>query len=544
MNAFLQQLAQLGAARLIVMFGIAAGVAAALMMVALRIGDGDKALLFSGLDLADVADVASRLDQANIGYELGAGGATIFVDADQVLGARMLLAADGLPGSGSVGYEIFDSQDALGSTQFVQNINRLRALEGELARTIAHLDGVGAARVHLAIPERRLFDRDASEPTASVFLDLRGDGFSARNARAVRNLVASAVPGLKGARVTILDGEGRLLHDGGGDDPEDAMALAMEDRRVAYEERLKARILDLVESVVGRGNARVQATAEMDFNRVTETEELYDPAGQVVRSTRLEEASSDERDADPAGETTADENVPALADDAGAAGPTSQAASNTTVEVINYEISKRTRNQIREVGAVTRLSVAVAVNTLDAPDEAEGDVVATPRSAEELAQIAALVRSAIGFDETRGDTVEVVSVAFADRAQAPAGTLSPAPMAFTSRDIVNALELAVLAVVAVMLILLVARPLLQAARPPDSGGAVRAGPEALEAASDAPSAQPMALVAPDEAEEEETIDFAQIDGGVKASAIKKVARAVQDHQEKSLAIMRGWLTES
>ncbi len=544
MNAFLQQLAQLGAARLIVMFGIAAGVAGALMMVSLRIGDGDKALLFSGLDLADVAAVADRLDQANIAYELGSGGAAIFVDADQVLGARMLLAADGLPGSGSVGYEIFDSQDALGSTQFVQNINRLRALEGELARTIANLDGVAAARVHLAIPERRLFDRDASEPTASIFLDVRGDGFTARNARAVRNLVASAVPGLKSARVTILDGEGRLLHDGGSDDPEDAMAMAMEDRRVAYEERLKARILDLVESVVGRGNARVQATAEMDFNRVTETEELYDPAGQVVRSTRLEEASSDERDTEPPGETTADENVPALADDGGAPEIASQAASNTTVEVINYEISKRTRNQIREVGAVTRLSVAVAVNTIDAPGETEGDVIATPRTAEEIAQIAALVRSAIGFDAERGDTVEVVSVAFADRVAVPTGTLSPTPLAFTSRDIVHALELVVLAVVAIMLILLVARPLLKAASPPPSASVALAGPAALDAASDAPSAQPMALVAPDDAEEDETIDFAQIDGGVKAAAIKKVARAVQDHQEKSLAIMRGWLTES
>ncbi len=549
-NVFFRQLAQLGAARLIVMFGVAAGVAAALVMISSGVGTRSQSLLFANLSLAESAQVAERLEQAGLTYEMRAGGTAIFVDSERVLDARLMLAADGLPGSGSVGYEIFDSQDALGATQFVQNVNRIRALEGELARTIARVEGVASARVHLAIPERRLFDREASEPTASVFLELRGGALGARNARAVRNLVASAVPGLKSGRVTILDAEGRLLHDGAAEGEDVMMSAAMEERKVAYEERLRRRLLDLVESVVGLGNARIQVNAEMDFNRITERQEIFDPAGQVVRSTRTEENTADERDREDDGQVGAAQNVPDLAEaPADGSARTSESASRGAVEVINYEISKRTRNEIREVGAVTRLSVAVAVN-FTAEQSEEGAALSQPRTAQEMEQIAALVRSAIGFDAARGDTVEVVNVAFAAPALGPAGTAAPPPMSFTTNDVMRALELLVLAVVAVMVILLVARPLLKAA---GGGGTVvmqpqelaAAGPAAIGAASDVPAAPggPVELMSPDDMDGEEMIEVANISGALKASSVTKVSKVVQQHQDKSVALLRNWLHE-
>ena len=216
-------------------------------------------------------------------------GAIVLVPKDQVPRLRMKLAEGGLPKGGGIGYEIFDKSDALGATSFVQNINHLRALEGELSRTIRAIDRVQAARVHLVLPERPLFSREKAEASASIVLKVRGE-LEPQQVRAIRHLVASAVNGLKPERVSIVDETGRLLADGAQGDS--AVGVTADERQIAYERRLREQVEGIVTSVVGPGHARVQFTADFDFNRVTQTSEKYDPEGRVLRSSQTREESS------------------------------------------------------------------------------------------------------------------------------------------------------------------------------------------------------------------------------------------------------------
>src|SRR5262249_29762856 len=201
--------------------------------------------------------------------ELRNDGTIIMVPKDKVTRLRMKLAEGGLPKGGGVGYEVFDKSDALGTTSFVQNINHLRALEGELARTIKAIDRVQAARVHLVLPERALFSRERPEPSASIVLKVRG-ALDQQQVRAIRNLVASAVNGLKPQRVAIVDESGRLLANGNGDET-GGLGSQVEERKIAFERRLRDQVEAIVSSVVGQGRSHVQLTADFDFNRITQT---------------------------------------------------------------------------------------------------------------------------------------------------------------------------------------------------------------------------------------------------------------------------------
>jgi flagellar M-ring protein FliF len=549
-NEFLQQLSRIGPARLIVMFGVAAGVAGALFAVSLGIGGPSRQLLFSGLEMAEATEMAQRLDQSGVGYEFSAGGTAILVDADRVLEARMMLTAEGLPTTGSVGYEVFDRQDGFGATQFVQNVNRVRALEGELARTIRSLDGVSSARVHLALPERRLFDRAAEQPKASVWIALRQSDLAGRHARAIRNLIAGAVPGMSASAVTILDEEGRLLArgDNGG---EDAGSMALEERRAEIEDRLRRRVVDLIESVVGRGSVEVQVSAVVNLDRVTESSELYDPSGQVVRSTTTIEENSNESDRERDGAVSASAAIPD-GTTTDAEGRTSQAATVRTEETINYEVSRTMRTEVRESGEIQRVSVAVAVDGVTTVNDA-GEASWEPRSAEELERIEALAKTAIGFDERRGDAVEVANVRFARAPVPAAATGAPSPFQFDKNDILRGAELLVLTIVAAMIIFLVARPLLKAipagapgvlaiAGAPSgaANSAAIAESETLSLTggkSDEPQKVKQSLPPP----EDERINVAQIEGAVRASSVRKVAEIVEAHPEDSVAILRTWL---
>jgi len=528
------------------MFGVAAGVAGALMALSMGLGRPERALLFSGLEMVEATQMATRLDQASIPYEFSAGGTAILVDKDQVLSARMMLTAEGLPASGSVGYEIFDSSDGFGATQFVQNINRVRALEGELARTIRALDGISAARVHLALPERRLFDRNSSDATASVWIDLRQEDLGSRHARAIRNLIAGAVPGLNAGQVTILDSEGRLLSRGSAGD--DAYSLSLEERSSNIEERLRSRLVALIENVVGRGGVDVQVSAQIDLNRITESSETYDPSGQVARSITTIEENSDETDSELAGGASASNAIPgdSSADSDSAA---SRAASNRSEETIQYELSRTTRTEIHEAGAIERISVAIVVDGTTTVAE-DGTVDWQPRSEEELARIEALARSAIGFNAQRGDTIEVANMQFSRTPPPLTATIAPGDFSFDKNDIMRGAELFVLIIVAAMIIFLVARPLVQGL-PAGAGGPALAmagggGGVVLPTSDDVTlssvgggSGASAALPPPSD----DGIDVAQITGQVRASSVRKVAEIVESHPEESVSILRTWLHE-
>ncbi|MGD2132884.1 MAG: flagellar basal-body MS-ring/collar protein FliF [Maricaulaceae bacterium] len=553
MNAFLDQLSKIGPARLIIMFGVAAGVAAALVAVSMGVGGTSRELLYSGLDMGEASEMQQQLAQAGFDVAYANGGSALMVEKGRALEARMILAAEGLPTSGSIGYEIFDTQDSFGTTQFVQNINSVRALQGELARSIQSLDGIASARVHLALPERRLFNRDAEAPKASVWVDLRQGELAARHARAIRNGVSSAVPGLSPSRVTILDQEGRVLARAEDGDEDAVYAMANEERRSGFEDRVRRQLVALIEPIVGPGAVEVQVSAEMDFNRVSETSTRYDPNGQVVVGTTTIERSANDLDREPDGAVSASNAIPGGEEPAGDT-PTSQSASTQTEETINYENSVTTRTQIFEAGQIERISVAIAVDGATSVDE-EGAVTWTPRSDEEMARIQALAMRAIGYDEARGDALEVANVRFSRLPPPTEASPAPSPFSFGKDDIMRGAELFVLTIVAAMIIFLVARPLVKSI--PGGGGGPQlalagagagapAGAASIEMSEDLTLSQSgdgkgqAALPAP---AEDDTISVAQIDGKVRASSVRKVAEIVESHPDETVSILRTWLHE-
>src|ERR1044072_1408447 len=251
----------LGAARLGAMAAVNAAMVGVFAFIILRVTAPHMSPVFTDLTPEDSAAVVKDLERQAIPYEIKNDGAIILVPRDRMTRIRMKLAEGGLPKGGGVGYEIFDKSDTLGATSFVQNINHLRALEGELARTIKAIDRVQAARVHLVLPERPLFSRDKIEPSASIVLRVRG-ALEANQVRSIRHLVASAVNGLKPQRVSIVDEAGNLLADGAAGDVNAGISGSVEEHQAGYEKRLKDQVESIVSSVVGPGRARVQLSAE------------------------------------------------------------------------------------------------------------------------------------------------------------------------------------------------------------------------------------------------------------------------------------------
>ncbi|MFP5447350.1 MAG: flagellar basal-body MS-ring/collar protein FliF [Alphaproteobacteria bacterium] len=548
MNQFVAALQRFGIGRLAAILGIGAGVAAALIAVTMNLGQ-PKALLYSNLDMREASSITQALDQAGVKYEVKGDGSTILVNRDEVASTRLLLSAKGLPTAGSVGYEIFDEANALGQTDFVQQLNRQRALEGELARTIRSLDGVTSARVHLVLPKRQLFEEAAEEPSASITMGVGGRAPNADQVRAVQNLVAGAVPGMTPERVTVVDQHGKTLSAGG----EGFAGEAAEGRKNEVEQRIAKTVKALVESVVGPGKARVNVTAELDLARVTVQQETYDPDGQVVRSEQTVEESANENEPNNNGAVTADANIPGGL--GGAEAGALASASGRTESTTNYEISKTVRTEVNEPGKIQRLSVAVAVDGVRpvGEDGTPGEYAA--RSAEEMARIEELVRTAVGYDEARGDQVTVVNMPF-DAPAAAGGVESSNPLTdFDKNDIMRAVELAILAIVALLIVFFVVRPLLKNAGG-GSGGGELTGPtqtitrlvtttpdgQPVQIAVDPATGQPLALPGPDALEQK--IDIARIEGQVKASSVKRVADFVESHPDQSVAILRSWLHES
>lgn len=418
--------------------------------------------LYSGLSLEDSSAILTELQAQNVPFELRGEGETILVPRDQITTLRMNLAGQGLPTRGQVGYEIFDQQSTLGATSFVQNINNVRALEGELARTISSLNRIKGARVHLVLPERELFRRERKDPSASIVLSVRGD-LSGGEIRAIQHLVASAIEGMTPNRVSIVDDQGNLLASGTGDSEAGVLSGEADERTLGFENRLRTRVEDMLANVVGPGRARVEVSAELDFNRSTVTEEKYDPEGQVVRSTQTRESQTQTNGSN--GQVSVSNELPGAS---GAGGASGADIGNQTEEVVNYEISKTTQTAVTEAGAVKRLSVAVVVDGIYA-DDGSGNLTYAPRSADEITQIQTLVRSAVGFSADRGDTVEVVNMQFAERPDlAPPGTAEAGLFDFTRDDIMNGAEMAVTLLIALALIFFIMRPLLKKVLTPET----------------------------------------------------------------------------
>ncbi len=545
MGGFTAALQKFGIGRLAAVLGVAAGVAAVLVAVMLRVGQAPDALLYSNLDLREASEISAALDQAGIKYSSKGDGSTIFVSRDEVGTARLMLAGKGLVTSGSVGYEIFDNQSVLGQTEFQQNLNEQRALQGELSRTIMSMRGITSARVHITMPRREMFQAAATDPTAAVVVGVGGRDLSGDQVRAIRNVVASSVPNLKPDKVTVTDQSNRTLA-AGSEDTGFTSANA-EAAKATTESQLQTRIKDIVEGVVGAGAARVQVTADIDHSRSTTQEQKFDPDGQVVRSTSTNGSQSQDTTGQADGGVTATNNIP------GGAAPNTTPIGSTNsenTETTNYEISNTTTTTVKEPGEVKKLSVSVAVDGKYTPAaDGKGEPTYAPRTAEEVQQIKTLVAAAVGIDETRGDKIEVVNVRFnREPSAAPGADEGSSMFNFDKNDIMRGVELLVLVITGFLLIFFVVRPLLKAA----TGGAAT---PALVSANGLPvtpldtqlvggvlPGQPQMLAGPSEMDQR--LDIARIEGQVKASSIKKVADFVDTHPEESTAILRSWVHET
>ena len=552
MNGLLQTLRGLGPVRLAMIGGVTVAMIAFFAFITTRIAQPGMALLYSDLELHDSGQIVQKLDAMGVPYQIKGDGTQLLVPADQVAKLRMTMAEAGLPHGGSIGYEIFDKSDALGTSSLVQNINQLRALEGELARTISSINSVQSARVHLVLPRREMFSREMQEPSAAIVIKMRGaERLAKSQVAAIQYLVASAVPSLKPTRVSIIDGDGNLLARGDGDTSEAALASSAEEQRVNYETRLSHNVEDLLERTVGPGKARVDVHADMDFDRITTNSKSFDPDQQVARSTQTVNDSSDSSDSSDQ-PVTVQTNLPNAP--TAAAGNGSRSKTARTEETTNYEIGETTRSQVRDTGVVRRLSVAVLVDGVYTV-AADGTRTYKPRSPEELKQLTALVRTAVGYDEKRGDTVDLVNMQFAGGDE-----VAPPPPAnilgFERADIVKMGEMLVIAVVAVLFILLVIRPLLM--RVLENSAAAAEGAHLLPGqvggagtpALPAPAGLSPALAAAaggaiaaagEDGSSDKMIDIGQVEGRVAASSIRKVGEIVEKHPEEAVAIVRSWM---
>jgi flagellar M-ring protein FliF len=508
--------------------------------VIMRVTTPQMTTLFTDLSAEDSSGIIKDLERQAIPYELRNDGAVIMVPKDKVTRLRMKLAEGGLPKGGGVGYEIFDKSDALGTTSFVQNINHLRALEGELARTIRGIDRVQAARVHLVLPERPLFSRETPEPSASIVVRVRGT-LEPQQIRAIRHLIASAVSGLKPQRVSIVDEAGQLLADGAAGDNDNSIG---DERRAGFEKRMRNEVEAIVSSVVGAGRARVQLSADFDFNKITQTSDRFDPEGRVLRSTQTREEST--ATADNSGQVTVNNELPGNQNQNNASAPRDQ--SKKSEETNNYEISRTTKTEVTEAGRVNRISVAVLVDGSYAKNE-KGEMVYQERSKEQLDRIATLVRSAIGFDQKRGDQVEVVNLKFAE-APAVAPIAEPAGLfgmlQFTKDDVMYVIELGVMMMLGIVVLFMVIRPLVKR---------IVASEVIHTLAIDAPapvpadgSAAPAAAgggqsLVPGSNATAQMIDVAQVQGQVHAQSVHRVGELAERNPNETASIIRQWLAE-
>ena len=516
--------------------------------------------LYTGLSLEDSSAIVSELQTQNVPYELRGDGDTIVVPRDQITAIRMSLAQNGLPTRGQVGYEIFDQQSTLGATSFVQNINNVRALEGELARTITSLARIKTARVHLVLPERALFSREQKDPTASIVLSVRGE-LSAGEIRAIQHLVASAIEGLTPMRVSVVDDTGRLLANGAGNSPDEMAAGESDERTAAVENKLQTRVEDLLANIVGSGRARVQVSVDLDMNRITKTAETFDPNGQVVRSTQTRDLANNATGPGDSGQVSVGNNLPnATAATGSSAAGTSEQAS-TTEETTNYEISKITQTEMTEAGAVKRLSVAVVVDGVYTTD-ASGNSTYAPRPQAEIDQLTSLVKSAIGFDDKRGDQVQVANLQFADRPDVTtAGTAAPGLFDFTRDDLMNGAEMAVTLLIALALVFFVLRPLLKRVLSPEK--AVLALPQSAEVHNPGMAGpgnfgsggvvSPMQQLQPGGDYEEDSpravrvpawMNSAKSMGEAQAQTLKTVGALVDDNPKQAALIVRDWISNA
>lgn len=523
--------------RRIIVVGATLAMFAAVIGLARMAAAPSMSLLYAGLEPASAGEVMSALEARGVVAEVRADA--IYVEAGMRDELRMALAAEGLPSNSSKGYELLDNLTGFGTTSQMFDAAYWRAKEGELARTIVSSPLIKSARVHIAVPDAQAF-RNRGEPSGSVMVTPASGSLSAAHAKALKFLVASAVPGLAPEQVSIIDARGGVILSGD-DSPLEAGAS---DNRADV---LKRNVERLLEARVGYGNAVVEVSVDTINESETLHERVIDPEGRVAIATETEETTSAASDTGTSGVTVAS-NLPD-----GDAGATGESSSNNaeTRERINYEVSETTREIVRGPGAIRRLSVAVLVDGLRGLNDA-GEPVWQPRDEAELEALRDLVASAVGFDEARGDTITIRSLEFEPIAQA-GEEASGGVLSSLSVDALSILKLAILAVTALILGLFVLRPIL----------AARSGSVATSGMLAAPGTEPaelpaltgeiddrtlgdgpeMAVVSPDFSFEGFGDGLPALTGSTGSDPVERLRALIAERQTETVEILRGWMED-
>ncbi|WP_353861814.1 flagellar basal-body MS-ring/collar protein FliF [Azospirillum formosense] len=564
MTGLIDNLRTLGRTRLLVLAGTGVGIVLAVATMAVLLSRPHMTPLYTGLEPAEAGRIVKAVEAMGVPVSAAFDGTAVQVPEAEVPRLRMLLAEKGLPSRGGIGYELFDTDKPLGITSFMQRMNRLRAMEGELARTIETLSGIEAARVHIVLPDREEFSRAAPTPTASIVVRMRGRApLERRQALSIRHLVSAAVPNLKPSAVTVLDASGEVLlteEDG------DARSSAKVDGlRAGHETRISRAIEQMLVARLGPGNVRVQVAVDVETKREVVRSQSFDPNSQVVRSTQT--VQEQDRSLDSTGEppVTAEQNLPQREVRAQAQNNRSSSDSKRQEETVNYEISNIARETVIEPGDIRRVSVAVLVNGTWATAQ-DGTRSYEARSPEELQRITELVRSAMGFSEARGDRVTVDNLEFVNLAPELGAREPMAEIVDTlSRNVMTLIQWVILLVLCGLLIVLGLRPLIRrvfpapepaaaaetpapalaagAAMPQLTGPAIGGDP-AMPAAQLTDAGEPSTAALPGiEETMDQLIELRTVEGRVRASSIRRLGDIVDQYPDEAIDILRSWLYE-
>lgn len=547
MNNLIENLKGLGRKRLILMGATAFGLTAALLIgLSVAMSPNFRPLVMDA-SASDSSRMVSELEQAGFSPRISADGTILSLPENEIARARMALAQAGLPAEGNAGWELFDQSSGLGMNSFLQQINRLRALEGELARSIETIRNVERARVHLVMPERETFSQERPEASASVVIHARrGTPLDRSQALAVRSLVSAAVPRLSPDHVTILNGSGQAILS----EEDISEGTGLNSARSEIEERLRRNVESILAAHVGAENVRVRVTADLDTSREVVIQESFDPGQQVPRSVV---SVTDQSQTSDGANGTVDvaNNLPGIENGSGAGGRSESSTSSR--DETSFEIGSTRSEMIREPGAIKRLTVAVVVNGTWNED---GEY--TPRNAEDLARLTALAHSAAGISEARGDQVTVEAMQFVVGATAQGDTGGGGLTDVIAMNFGSILRSLSAVVVVALLLFFGIRPLMrvlnkviaEAGETEDTQtrpAPVTTDPALRETGVEDTEETPPNSETPTETlgedEDEEFVSIASVSGSVMRRHIDGLNKFIETDPDTSLRTIRGWINQ-
>ncbi len=541
--------ASLGQARLITLIGVGVASMAIILFAAMYVNKPTYETLYVGLETNDLNQISIALSESGVDFEVGTDGKSLRVPAGSTSKARLLLAERGLPNSANAGYELFDNVGSLGLTSFMQEVTRVRALEGEIGRTIQTINGINAARVHIVMPDVGNFRRGAQKPTASVMIRA-GSEAGRKAAASIRHLVASAVPGLDADDVTVLDSTGQMLasgEDGGNGAIGRNLGIVQ-----SVQGEVESNIDKALAPFLGMDNFRSSVTAQLNTDTQQIQETIFDPESRVERSVRTtkEAQKSQQRQADTA--ATVEQNIPQAAPQAGGAGPESSDQSDKKEEQTNYEINQKMVATTRNSYKLEKLSVAVVVNRArvakmvgEPADQAKVDAY--------LAEMQKIVSSAAGLDTARGDVVTVTAMDFMENQLLEEAASGPGVMDILSRNMPGIINSLAFLGVAFVIVWLGVRPLLRTVNADATATQLAAQEEAaLELPDFAPAAGGTGLMEGfgsdfgfDSADDMLGMgdDESGFNRRVREGPERRLTRMVEISEERAAKILRKWAVE-